>query len=55
MKPAPFRYHTPGTIDEVIGLLDALEDARVLAGGQSLMPMMNMRIVQPAHIKRAAK
>jgi carbon-monoxide dehydrogenase medium subunit len=31
-------------------LLDALEDARVLAGGQSLMPMMNMRIVQPAHI-----
>ena len=50
MKPAPFRYHTPGTIDEVIGLLDALEDARVLAGGQSLMPMLNMRIVQPAHI-----
>ena len=50
MKPAPFRYHAPGTIDEVIGLLDGLEDARVLAGGQSLMPMMNMRIVQPAHI-----
>ena len=50
MKPAPFRYHTPRTIDEVVGLLDGLEDARVLAGGQSLMPMMNMRIVQPAHI-----
>src|SRR5258707_10191806 len=50
MKPAPFRYHTPRTIDEVIGLLDDLEDARVLAGGQSLMPMMNMRIVQPADI-----
>src|SRR5947209_13405754 len=50
MKPAPFRYHTPRTIDEATGLLDALEDARVLAGGQSLMPMMNMRIVQPADI-----
>jgi carbon-monoxide dehydrogenase medium subunit len=50
MKPAPFKYHTPRTIDEVVGLLDGLEDARVLAGGQSLMPMMNMRIVQPAHI-----
>src|SRR5436305_2720991 len=50
MKPAPFRYHTPRTVDEVIGLLDTLEDARVLAGGQSLMPMLNMRIVQPAHL-----
>ena len=50
MKPAPFRYYTPGTIDEVIGLLDTLEDARVLAGGQSLMPMLNLRLVQPAHI-----
>src|SRR5215203_3332709 len=50
MKPAPFRYHAPRTIDEAVALLDALEDARVLAGGQSLMPMMNMRIVQPAHI-----
>jgi len=50
MKPAPFRYHAPRTIDEVVGLLDGLEDARVLAGGQSLMPMMNMRIVQPTHI-----
>src|SRR2546423_689146 len=50
MKPAPFRYHRPGTIDEVIGLLDTLEDARILAGGQSLMPMMNMRIVQPANV-----
>ena len=50
MKPAPFRYYTPGTIDEVIGLLDTLEDARILAGGQSLMPMLNLRLVQPAHI-----
>jgi len=50
MKPAPFRYHAPATLDEAIGLLDTLEDARVLAGGQSLMPMLNFRIVQPAHI-----
>jgi carbon-monoxide dehydrogenase medium subunit len=50
MKPAPFRYHAPATIDEALGLLDTLEDARVLAGGQSLMPMLNFRIVQPAHI-----
>jgi aerobic carbon-monoxide dehydrogenase medium subunit len=50
MKPAPFRYHAPRTIDEAIGLLDALEDARLLAGGQSLVPMLNFRVVQPAHI-----
>ena len=50
MKPAPFKYHTPRTIADAVGLLDGLDDARVLAGGQSLMPMMNMRIVQPAHI-----
>jgi carbon-monoxide dehydrogenase medium subunit len=50
MKPAPFHYHAPGTIDEVLGLLDSLEDARLLAGGQSLMPMLNFRVVQPAHI-----
>jgi carbon-monoxide dehydrogenase medium subunit len=50
MKPAPFQYHCPRTVDEAVALLDGLEDARVLAGGQSLMPMMNMRIVQPAHL-----
>ena len=50
MKPAAFRYHDPRTLGEVLGLLATLEDARVLAGGQSLMPMMNMRVVQPAHI-----
>ena len=50
MKPAAFRYHDPRTLGEVLGLLATLDDARVLAGGQSLMPMMNMRVVQPAHI-----
>ena len=50
MKPAPFQYHAPRTLDEVLGLLGTLEDARVLAGGQSLMPMLNMRVLQPSHI-----
>ena len=50
MKPAAFRYHDPRTLDEALGLLATLEDARILAGGQSLMPMLNMRIVQPSHV-----
>ena len=50
MKPAPFKYYDPRTIDEALSLLDTLEDARVLAGGQSLMPMLNMRVVQPSHV-----
>jgi len=47
MKPAPFTYHDPGTVDEVVALLAQHEDAKVLAGGQSLMPMLNMRFVVP--------
>jgi carbon-monoxide dehydrogenase medium subunit len=50
MKPAPFRYYDPRTLDEALGLLGTLDDARLLAGGQSFMPMMNMRVVQPAHV-----
>lgn len=50
MKSAPFAYYDPSTVDEALGLLAALEDARPLAGGQSLMPMMNMRFVQPEHV-----
>lgn len=50
MKPPPFSYHDPQTIAEVIGLLGRLENARLLAGGQSLMPMLNMRIVLPEHL-----
>jgi aerobic carbon-monoxide dehydrogenase medium subunit len=50
VKPAPFTYHDPKSLAEVLNLLGALEDARVLAGGQSLMPMLNMRVVQPAHL-----
>ncbi len=47
MKPAPFRYHAPRTLDEALGLLAGLPNARVLAGGQSLMPMLNMRLAAP--------
>jgi aerobic carbon-monoxide dehydrogenase medium subunit len=50
MKPPPFCYHDPKTIAEVIGLLSSLDNAKLLAGGQSLMPMLNFRYVQPDHI-----
>lgn len=50
MKPAPFTYHDPKTAAEAADLLGSLENARVLAGGQSLMPMMNFRYVMPDHI-----
>lgn len=44
MKPAPFRYHSPSTVAEAAALLDRLEDAKIIAGGQSLMPLMNFRL-----------
>jgi carbon-monoxide dehydrogenase medium subunit len=50
MKPPPFRYHDPKTVSEAVGLLGSLENAKLLAGGQSLMPMLNMRFVLPDHI-----
>jgi carbon-monoxide dehydrogenase medium subunit len=50
VKPAPFAYHRPGTVAEVIDALSRLEDAKLLAGGQSLMPMMNFRYVTPANV-----
>jgi carbon-monoxide dehydrogenase medium subunit len=50
MKPPPFKYHDPETIADVTGLLGRLENARLLAGGQSLMPMLNMRLVLPDHV-----
>lgn len=49
MKPAPFDYHAPDSIDETLSLLGNLgDDARLLAGGQSLVPAMNFRVVQPS-------
>src|ERR1700730_13385377 len=50
MKPPPFSYHDPKTVAETIELLGRLENAKLLAGGQSLMPMLNMRFVLPDHI-----
>jgi aerobic carbon-monoxide dehydrogenase medium subunit len=52
MKAAPFRYHAPRTIDEAVTLLAEVAplDGRVLAGGQSLVPIMAFRLTRPAHL-----
>jgi aerobic carbon-monoxide dehydrogenase medium subunit len=50
MKPPPFSYHDPRTVADAVGLLGSLDNAKLLAGGQSLMPMLNMRYVLPDHI-----
>ncbi|MDE0027978.1 MAG: xanthine dehydrogenase family protein subunit M [Deltaproteobacteria bacterium] len=51
MKPASFEYYDPPTAMEAVALLGGLgEDARVLAGGQSLVPLMNFRLARPAHL-----
>jgi carbon-monoxide dehydrogenase medium subunit len=50
VKPAPFVYHDPRTVAEACELLATLENARVLAGGQSLMPLLNFRAVTPDHL-----
>lgn len=47
MKPPPFHYHDPRSLDDALGLLVEKENAKLLAGGQSLMPMLNMRFVFP--------
>src|SRR5580704_9811666 len=50
MKPPPFSYHDPRTASDAVGLLGSLDNAKLLAGGQSLMPMLNMRFVLPDHV-----
>lgn len=51
MKPPRFRYCAPDMLDEALALLDQCgEDAKVLAGGQSLVPLLNMRLAAPAYI-----
>ena len=50
MKPPPFSYYDPRSVSDAVGLLSRLENAKVLAGGQSLMPMLNMRYVLPDHV-----
>ena len=52
MKPAPFEYHAPTTVDEAVALLAAFaeEGGRVIAGGQSFVPMMAFRLARPSHL-----
>src|ERR1700681_2585430 len=50
MKPPPFVYHDPTTVAEAVDLLGRLDNALPLAGGQSLMPMLNFRVVAPDHL-----
>lgn len=48
MKPAPFKYFAPTTIEQALSLLAEQEDAKILAGGQSLVPVMNFRLARPS-------
>ena len=51
MYPSPFEYHAPSSVADAVELLQRYGDeAKVLAGGQSLIPMMNLRLLTPAHI-----
>lgn len=54
MKPPPFAYHRPATVEDAARLLAALvergDEAKVLAGGQSLVPLLNFRLAQPDHL-----
>jgi CO/xanthine dehydrogenase FAD-binding subunit len=50
VKPAPFDYVRPGSVDEVCALLAADEDVRVIAGGQTLVPMLAMRLARPVRL-----
>jgi aerobic carbon-monoxide dehydrogenase medium subunit len=51
VKPAPFEYHRPGTVDEAVRLLAELgDDAKVLAGGQSLIPILALRLTAFEHL-----
>jgi aerobic carbon-monoxide dehydrogenase medium subunit len=51
MKPPSFEYHLPGGVEEAVGLLaDLGEDAKAIAGGQSLVPMLALRLAAPEHL-----
>ena len=51
MIPGPFEYHKPSTLDEAVALLASLgDDAKILSGGQSLIPMMKFRLAEPANL-----
>lgn len=55
MKPAPFRYVRPTTLSEACEILAADEDARVIAGGQTLVPMLAMRLARPSTLVDIAR
>jgi aerobic carbon-monoxide dehydrogenase medium subunit len=50
VKPPPFEYHAPDSVEEACSLLGSLEDAKILAGGQSLLPLLNFRLARPQHL-----
>jgi CO/xanthine dehydrogenase FAD-binding subunit len=51
LKPAEFQYHRPRTVEDALALLkENGDDGKILAGGQSLMPLMNFRLAEPAHL-----
>ena len=51
MKPAPFEFHAPATMDAMVELLASCgDDGKIIAGGQSLIPMMNFRLARPARL-----
>src|SRR5262249_25457559 len=51
MYPAAFEYHAPGSVKEALDLLGKhKDDAKLLAGGHSLIPMMKLRLAQPKHL-----
>ena len=50
MKSCNFSYYDPNTVSEVVSLMSRHENAKLLAGGQSLVPMLNFRILSPEHI-----
>ncbi|MDN5764258.1 MAG: FAD binding domain-containing protein [Humibacillus sp.] len=51
MKPAPFEYHAPRSVEEAVAVLAEVgHDGKVLAGGQSLIPILNMRLASPGHL-----
>ncbi|WP_392544692.1 FAD binding domain-containing protein [Oryzobacter telluris] len=51
MKPGPFVHHAPRTVEEAVAVLAQVgHDGKVLAGGQSLVPVLNMRLASPGHL-----
>jgi len=51
VKPSPFTYHRPESLDEALSVLAEVGgDGKVLAGGQSLLPVLSMRLAAPAHL-----